>query len=499
MSEVADEGRGRLGEVLRARRETLKRLRDKGIEPFALRFDKDADAAELHAKFDHLGAGEESGQRAAVAGRVILLRRHGKASFVTLRDATGDVQLFLTEDGLKEGYGLVDLLDLGDFVGAHGEVIKTKRGELSIKVERLTLLTKALRPLPEKWHGLRDPELRFRRRYLEFATSLESRKLIEVRAKLLHALRQVLAERGFVEVETPVLQARHGGALAKPFVTHHEALDIDLYLRIAPELYLKRLLVGGMERVFEIGRNFRNEGIDHDHNPEFTMLEAYQAYGDYEDMMDLDEALAKGAARTVRGKLTFDYQGQTLDLSRPWRRITVLEAASEAIGEEVTLDRADIASLAERAGIGVDPGWGPGRIVVEIFEKRTAPTLFQPTFVEDFPQEVSPLARPHRSVKGVTEHFDLYIGGMEIGPAYSELTDPDDQRARFAAQQEARRRGDREAHPPDEDFIEALEHGMPPAGGLGFGVDRFAMVLADVASIREVILFPHLRPESAAD
>lgn len=229
------------------------------------------------------------------------------------------------------------------------------------------------------------------------------------------------------------------------------------------------------------------------------MLEAYQAYGDYEDMMDLDEALAKGAARTVRGKLTFDYQGQTLDLSRPWRRITVLEAASEAIGEEVTLDRADIASLAERAGIGVDPGWGPGRIVVEIFEKRTAPTLFQPTFVEDFPQEVSPLARPHRSVKGVTEHFDLYIGGMEIGPAYSELTDPDDQRARFAAQQEARRRGDREAHPPDEDFIEALEHGMPPAGGLGFGVDRFAMVLADVASIREVILFPHLRPESAAD
>jgi lysyl-tRNA synthetase class 2 len=499
MSESEAEGRGRLAEVLRARRESLKRLRDRGIEPFALRFDKDADAAGLHAKFDDLQAGEESGLRAAVAGRVILLRKHGKLSFVTLRDATGDFQLFLTEDVLKEGYDVVDLLDLGDIVGAEGEVMKTKRGELSIKVERLTLLTKALRPLPEKWHGLRDPELRFRRRYLEFASNLKSRRLIEVRAKLLHALREVLAERGFVEVETPVLQARHGGALAKPFVTHHEALDIDLYLRIAPELYLKRLLVGGMERVFEIGRNFRNEGIDHDHNPEFTMLEAYQAYGDYEDMMDLDEALAKGGAAAVRGSLTIGYQGQTLDLSRPWRRVTLLEAASEAIGEEVTLDRPDLAAVAERAGVGTDPAWGPGKIAVEIFEKRGADRLFQPIFVKDFPQEVSPLARPHRTTPGVTEHFDLYIGGMEIGPAYSELTDPDDQRMRFQAQQEARRRGDEEAHPPDDDFIRALEHGMPPAGGLGFGVDRFAMILADVASIREVILFPHLRPESSED
>ncbi len=254
-----------------------------------------------------------------------------------------------------------------------------------------------------------------------------------------------------------------------------------------------------MERVFEIGRNFRNEGIDHDHNPEFTMLEAYQAYGDYEAMMDLDEALAKGAATAVRGSLVFDYQGQTVDLSRPWRRVTVLEAGSEAIGEEVTLDRPDLASVAERAGVGVDPAWGPGKVAVEIFEKRAADQIWQPTFVKDFPQEVSPLARPHRSTPGVTEHFDLYIGGMEIGPAYSELTDPDDQRARFASQQEARRRGDQEAHPPDEDFIRALEHGMPPAGGLGFGVDRFAMILADVPSIRDVILFPHLRPEPAGD
>ena len=488
-----------MADVLRARRETLKRLRDKGIEPFALRFDKDADAAELHSRFDHLAAGEDSGQRAAVAGRVILLRRHGKVSFITLRDASGDIQLFLTEEGMKEGYGLLELLDLGDIVGAEGEVVKTKRGELSVRVQRLTLLTKALRPLPEKWHGLRDAELRFRQRYLEFATNLESRRLIQVRASLLRALRQVLADRGFVEVETPVLQARHGGALAKPFVTHHEALDIDLYLRIAPELYLKRLLVAGMERVFEIGRNFRNEGIDHDHNPEFTMLEAYQAYGDYEAMMDLDEALAKAGAVAVKGSLAFDYQGTALDLSQPWRRITVLEAASEAVGEEVTLDHPDLAAVAERAGLGVDPAWGPGRVAVEIFERRGADRLFQPTFVKDFPQEVSPLARPHRSAPGLTEHFDLYIAGMEMGPAYSELTDPDDQRARFAAQQEARRRGDQEAHPLDEDFIRALEHGMPPAGGLGFGVDRFAMVLADVPSIREVILFPHLRPESSGD
>jgi lysyl-tRNA synthetase class 2 len=297
-------------------------------------------------------------------------------------------------------------------------------------------------------------------------------------------------------VETPVLQVRHGGALAQPFVTHHNALDVDLYLRIAPELYLKRLLVGGLERVYEIGRNFRNEGIDWEHNPEFTMLEAYQAYGTYEDMMELDEALVEAAATAVRGSLSFEYKGRAIDLSKPFRRVTILELVSEAIAEEVSLDRPDLSALAETAGVRVDPAWGPGKIVLEVYEKLVEGSIWDPTFVTDFPREVSPLARPHRSSPGLTEQFDLVIAGMEIGPAYSELTDPDEQRAKLEEQQAARRKGDRDAHPLDEDFLRALEHGMPPAGGLGFGVDRMTMILSDVPTIREAILFPHLRPET---
>jgi lysyl-tRNA synthetase class 2 len=337
--------------------------------------------------------------------------------------------------------------------------------------------------------------VRFRQRYLEFATDPESRRVIRARAKVLAGLRETLTERGFLEVETPVLQLTHGGAMAEPFVTHHNTLDVDLFLRIAPELYLKRLLIAGFERVFEIGRNFRNEGIDWEHNPEFTMLEAYQAYATYEGMMELDEALVKAAAHAVRGSLDFEYQGRPLDLSKPWRRVTVLELVSEAVGEDVTLERIDLGSLAEKREIHVQPSWGPGKIVLELYEKLVEPSIWNPTFVKDFPREVSPLARPHRSVPGVTEHFDLVIAAMEIGPAYSELTDPDEQRARFELQEAMKRTGDREAHPLDEDFLLALEHGMPPAGGLGFGVDRMTMILADVASIREVIAFPHLRPQ----
>jgi lysyl-tRNA synthetase class 2 len=490
-----EEGSGRLQEALTSRREKLERLRAKGIEPFALRFDPDSSLAEIRERHANLEAGQETTDRVRVAGRVVLLRRHGGSSFVTLRDATGDLQLFLRRDELAEAYELVDDLDLGDIVGAEGLVMTTRKGELSVKADRLVLLTKALRPLPEKFHGLRDPDARIRQRYLEFATNPESRRVVEARAQVLSALRKALTSRGFLEVETPVLQPTHGGALARPFVTHHRVLDTDLYLRIAPELYLKRLLLGGLERVFEIGRNFRNEGIDRDHNPEFTMLEAYQAYGTYEDMMDLDEALVKAAAMATRGSLRFDYQGRELDLEQPWRRMTVLEAVSEALGEEVTLDRARLAKLAERMGIPVHPQWGPGKILLELYEKRAEEHIFQPTIVKDFPREVSPLARPHRDTPGVTEHFDLLIAGMEIGPAYSELTDPDEQRARFEDQQRLRREtGDEEAHPIDEDFLRALEHGMPPAGGLGFGVDRMTMILADAPSIRDVILFPHVRP-----
>ncbi len=492
---MTEEAEGRLGLELAARRAKLERLRARGIEPYALGYDPDTSLADLHRAHDGLSPGEETDVVVRVAGRIVLRRDFGKLVFLTLRDGTAEAQLFCTAEAMGEAHALLEDLDLGDIVGAEGAVMKTKRGELSVKVRELTLLSKALRPLPEKWHGLKDADARFRQRYLDFAANPDSRKVIHARAQVLASLRKVLIDRGFVEVETPVLQVTHGGALARPFLTHHNTLDIDVFLRIAPELYLKRLLVGGFERVFEIGRNFRNEGIDRDHNPEFTMLEAYQAYADYEDMMDLDEALVKEGALAVRGSLEFDYQGRPMNLARPWRRVTVLEAASEAIGEELTLDRPDLREVAERHGVHVQPAWGPGKIILEIHEKRAEEHILDPTFVKDFPREVSPLARPHRSAPGLTEHFDLLMAGMEIGPAYSELTDPDEQRSKFEDQLRQKRAGDEEAHPLDEDFLRALEHGMPPAGGLGLGVDRLIIVLADVPNIREVISFPHMRPE----
>ncbi len=502
MPEPPEKEGSRLDRVLAARRETLDRLRERGVAPFALSFAKDADAARILREFDALAPGEETGAVRSVAGRIVLVRRHGGLAFVIIRDRTGDLQLFCSQDAMPgESWALLDDLDLGDIVGATGPVVRTKRGEISVKPTTLTLLTKSLRPPPEKWHGIKDPELKVRRRYVQLATDLESRTMVTARAGVLRAIRAYLDAHGFVEVETPVLHATPGGALARPFQTHHNILDIPLFLRIAPELYLKRLLVGGLERVYEIGRNFRNEGIDRDHNPEFTMLEVYQAYGDYEDMMVLVEALVKEAALAVRGSLRFDYLGREMDLETPWRRVTVLDSVSEAAGEAVTLDRPleDLAALAERHGVKLDPAWGPGKVVVELYEALVEEDLFQPTFVKDFPQAVSPLARPHRSSPGVTEHFDLIMAGMEIGPAYSELTDPDDQRARFQQQLEARAHGDEETHPLDEDFLEALEHGMPPAGGLGLGIDRLTMILADVPSIRDVITFPHLRPEEGRD
>jgi lysyl-tRNA synthetase class 2 len=489
---------GRLEEALAARRAKLERLREHGLEPFALGFEPDRAIADVRSMFPELPTGTETGYRVRVAGRIMLLRRHGKLMFATIRDRTGDVQLFLAQDILDAaGWALGEDLDLGDLVGAEGQVVTTRRGELSIKAERLTLLTKALRPLPEKWHGLKDPEAQQRHRYLQLATDPDARRYVTARAAALRAIRRVLDERGFVEVETPVLQPVAGGAIAKPFSTHHNALDIDLFLRISLELYLKRLLVGGLERVYEIGRNFRNEGIDRSHNPEFTMLEVYQAYGDYFDMIELVETLARESALAVTGSTTITYRGRELDLTAAWRRITVLGSVSDAIGKAISLDRpiADLRALADQQGVKVEPTWGPGAIVKELYEKLVEPTLFEPTFVMDFPREVSPLARPHRSEPGLTEHVDPVIGGIEIGTAYSELTDPLEQRAKFELQLDARRAGDEEAHPYDEDFVEALEHGMPPAGGLGLGIDRLLMVLTDAPSIRDLILFPQHRPE----
>lgn len=493
---MSDERQPPAEDVLAVRRRKLESLRSRGTDPFALRFDRDAVAADLHQKYEGLGAGESSGDVVRVAGRVVGLRRLGGLTFGVLRDSSGDVQLFLEEGTLgSSGAALLEDLDMGDWVGAEGEVVRTKRGELSVKPRELVLLTKSLRPLPEKWHGIKDPELRYRRRYLEFASDLDGRRVIEARSRALTAMRAELDRRGFVEVETPLLHPTPGGAIARPFVTHHRALDIDLYLRIAIELYLKRLLVGGIERVYEIGRNFRNEGIDRDHNPEFSMLEAYQAYGDYETMMELGQALITEAAVAVRGSLRFAYGGRELSMESPWPRVTVLGSVAEATGEDITLARPDLADVARGHEIDVHPTWGPGKIVLELFEKVVEQEIWNPTFVCDFPREVSPLARPHRSEPGLVEHFDLIMAGMEIIPAYSELSDPDEQRRSFEIQQEARSKGEEETHPMDEDFLVALEHGMPPAGGLGLGIDRLLMILADVPSIRDVILFPALRPE----
>jgi lysyl-tRNA synthetase, class II len=500
MSEFeSHEGLPREAEVLRARRESMERLREGGIEPFALVFNVDTHSADLLAEFeDRLDPEEASDRRASVAGRVVLARRHGKLTFLVMRDRSGDLQLYCDETTLgAEGYGLLDEIDLGDIVGATGYVVRTRRGELSLKVDNLTMLTKALRPLPEKWHGLQDPDLQQRRRYLHLITDPLARGYVESRATVLRTIRHELDGRGYVEVETPILQAVAGGALAKPFTTHHNALDTDLKLRISLELYLKRLLVGGLERIYEMGRNFRNEGIDREHNPEFTMLELYEAYGDYETMMRIAEDLIRACAQALHGSLALTFRERPLDLAPPFRRVTVLGSVSEATGEEITLDRSDLAGIADGHGVSVDPAWQPGKIVLELFEKLVEHTIFEPTFVCDFPREVSPLARPHRDDPELTEHFDVIVGGIELGTAFSELTDPIEQRAKLELQQSQRAAGDEEAHPLDEDFMTALEHGMPPTGGIGIGIDRLLMVLTDAPSLRDLILFPHHRPEAS--
>jgi lysyl-tRNA synthetase class 2 len=494
MTDPPEEAQAPAEDVVAARRHKLERLRARGVEPFALRFDPDATASEVSERWGEIETGASTGETVRVAGRLVGLRRLGKLWFGVLRDRTGDIQLFLAEDSLKD-WDLLEDLDLGDWVGAEGEVVKTRRGELSVKAASLTLLSKALRPPPEKWHGLRDPELKVRRRYLEFASEPESRRLIRARATALTALRAELDRRGFLEVETPVLHGSAGGAIARPFVTHHGALDVDLYLRIALELYLKRLLVGGFDRVYEIGRIFRNEGIDRQHNPEFTMLEVYQAFGDYESMMELGQGVVVAAAEAVRGSLRFEYGGREIDFGGDWPRVTVLGSVSEAAGEEISLDRPDLGEIASRHGIDVHPTWGRGKIVLELYEELVEKEIWNPTFVCDFPRDVSPLARPHRSEPGLVEHYDLVVAGMELIPAYSELSDPDEQRRSFEIQRRAREAGEEETHPLDEDFILALEHGMPPAGGLGLGIDRLLMILADVPTIRDVIAFPAVRPE----
>ncbi|HEX5937496.1 MAG TPA: lysine--tRNA ligase [Actinomycetota bacterium] len=499
------EGRSREDEVLRARRGSLERLGDRA---FALSLDAALGVAEpvptsaLRERFAGLPPDHRENERVTVAGRVVLLRDMGKLRFLTLRDGAGDLQLVCDRRALDDdAWALLDEVDLGDIVGATGPVGTTRRGELSVFVERWAMLTKSLRPLPEKWHGLKDPDLQQRRRYLHLIADDAPRRYVAGRAAVLRALRETLHARGFVEIEGPILQTVAGGANARPFTTYHEALGIDTKLRISLELYLKRLLVGGIERVFELGRNFRNEGIDRDHNPEFTMLEAYQAYGDYHTMMELTEELVRSSARAVADvtgrddPLPISWRGATVDLAAPFRRLALLDAVSEAAGERITLDRPDLREVASRLDVQVDDGAGPGAIVLEIYEKRVEASLVQPTFVMDYPREVSPLARPHRANPELTEHFDLVMGGVELVTAFSELTDPIEQRAKFELQARLAAIGE-EPQPLDEDFLRALEHGMPPAGGLGLGVDRLLMILTDAPSLRDLIMFPMHRPEA---
>jgi lysyl-tRNA synthetase class 2 len=484
--------------IVATRRAKVARLREAGIDPYPVGFRPSHTVAAVVAEHADLEPGAETGVDVTVAGRVVAKREMGRLRFLVLQEDGATLQLFCPLATLDEpSRELLDDLDVGDWLGATGEVIASKRGELSVRPARLTLLGKGLRPLPDKWHGLTDTEARFRQRELDLVVNADARRVFAVRAQVLRSLRAELDERGYVEVETPMLHPIPGGALARPFVTHHNALDTDLYLRIAPELYLKRLVAGGMRRVYEVGRTFRNEGMSTRHNPEFTMLESYEAYADYHDVMELTEALLQRAASDAVGTLALTYQGRPVSLEGPFRRVAILDLVREAtdrpdLGYD---DTSELRALCDANDVAWEPVWGAGKLVLELYEALVEHTLWDPTFVLDYPIEVSPLARRHRSEPHVTERFELIVTGREFGNAFSELTDPDDQRARFEAQAAARAAGDAEAMALDESYLRAMELGLPPTGGLGIGVDRLVMLLADVDNIRDVILFPTLRPE----
>jgi lysyl-tRNA synthetase class 2 len=484
----------------RARRlAKLDALRAGGIDPYPVRFDRDHTVATLRDEFGDLGPGEETDAHVTVAGRLLLIRRQGKLIFATMRDGTGAIQLFVSRAVIgDDAFDAFDELDLGDWIGVEGVVMTTRKGELSVKLASFQLLAKAIRPLPDKWHGLADVDTRFRQRYVDLIANDDARRVFEIRFATIAAVRRFLSERGFIEVETPVLHAIAGGAAARPFLTHHHSLDMDLSLRIALELHLKRLIVGGMEKVFEIGRVFRNEGLSTRHNPEFTMLELYEAFADYHDMMTLTEELVADVASAAIGTTTVVVDGVTVELAPPWPRRTLLELVREHTGVDVhpTMAVEKLQKVCDDLEVTYDPGWGPGKLVLELYEKTVEPGLVGPVFVTDYPREVSPLARSHRDDPALVERFEPVVLGRELGNAFSELNDPVDQRARFEAQAALAAAGDLEANEIDDDYVRALEYGMPPCGGLGIGIDRLVMLLAGVSSIREVILFPHLRTEA---
>jgi lysyl-tRNA synthetase, class II len=494
-------------ELYQQRLANLAALGRLGVEPYPRTFVRtDTISALVSAHGERSGAELEALRpETTTAGRILAVRTFGKANFLVLSDGVQRIQAYIRQDTVPgRDFEVFKLLDFGDFVGVQGRVFRTRTNELTIWASGLTFLAKCLRPLPEKWHGLQDVEIRYRQRYLDLIVNPDSRRVFEVRARVVAAIRRFLDARGFLEVETPMMQPLAGGALARPFITRHNTLDMTLYLRIAPELYLKRLTVGGVERVFEINRNFRNEGISTQHNPEFTMLEFYQAYADYRDLMDLTEEMLSAVAREATGSDTATFGGETIGFAAPYRRVSLREAAREAasrtLGEHVAQedlrDRGRAAALAARLGIACPGGAGAGRIATAIFETLCEASLVQPTFVYDFPTEVSPLSKQRPDDPDTVERFELYIGRFEVANAFSELNDPAEQRRRFEAQLADRQRGDAEAHAMDEDYIRALEYGMPPAGGEGIGIDRLVMLLTGSPSIRDVILFPLMRPQA---
>ncbi|MBI4782950.1 MAG: lysine--tRNA ligase [Oscillatoriophycideae cyanobacterium NC_groundwater_1537_Pr4_S-0.65um_50_18] len=489
------------------RLEKVDQLRQLGLTPFAYRWEITHQAAALQTQYADLPNGEEVAVEVAIAGRILIRRVFGKLAFFTLQDETGTIQLYLDKKKIEAEMAEIDsaafdhlkqLTDMGDFLGVKGSIKRTDKGELSVSVSQYAILTKSLLPLPDKWHGITDVEKRYRQRYVDLIVNPQVRDTFRKRALITAAIRRYLDRQGFIEIETPILQSEAGGADARPFITYHNTLEMTLYLRIATELHLKRLIVGGFEKVFEMGRIFRNEGVSTRHNPEFTSIEVYQAYGDYNDMMVLTEGIIVAAAQDVLSTLQVTYQGEAIDLTPPWRRVTMHDLVKEHTGLDFTQFQTleEARAAAQKVGVpNVEKCQSIGKLLSETFEEKVETTLIQPTFVTDYPIEVSPLAKPHRSKPGLVERFELYIVGRETANGYSELTDPIDQRQRLEAQAARKAAGDLEAQGVDEDFLTALEYGMPPTMGMGMGIDRLVMLLCDCASIRDAIAFPLLKPE----
>ncbi|GAB6172511.1 lysine--tRNA ligase [Paradesulfitobacterium aromaticivorans] len=480
-------------DLWRVRLDKLSLLRQHGIEPYADRYQRTHQAVEILEQFQEL-----EGNKVKVAGRMMAKRDQGKVIFTHIQDFSGRIQIYIRKDDVgEEVFDLISKFDIGDIIGVEGVVFRTKRGEISIHAEKVQILSKAMRPLPEKFHGLTNVDLRYRHRYLDLIMNPDVRNVFVIRSKIIRAMREFLESKGFLEVETPTLHTIAGGAAARPFITHHNALDLDLYLRIALELHLKRLIVGGFDRVFEIGRNFRNEGISIKHNPEFTMMELYQAYANFEDIMELTEKMIAYIVEKVHGTLKVTHQEQVLDFTTPWRRLPMLEGILEFAGVDfrTILTDEEARKVAKDKGLNVEPHASRGKIINDFFEEYVEPKLIQPTFVTGHPVEISPLAKRNSEHPEYTDRFEVFAFGRELGNAFSELNDPIDQRERFEAQMAERAKGDDEAHMMDEDFLQALEYGLPPTGGLGIGIDRLVMLLTDSASIRDVILFPTMRPK----